>query len=76
MYEYTEKDFKKIRENEAGLSKAAFAEALGVTEDMIARIESGRSLPSTRLLFRMIRKYGIHFELSPDIKHPLLSGEG
>ncbi|CAN0175259.1 unnamed protein product [Phaeothamnion confervicola] len=43
----------------AGLSQAELARRMKTTQGTIARLESGRGLPSTRTLGRLLRRRGI-----------------
>ncbi len=51
----------------AGLSKAEVAKKMGTTQSVVARLESGRSLPSSTSLARYAAATGsrLHVELLP-----------
>jgi DNA-binding XRE family transcriptional regulator len=55
---------------EARMTQAQVAEAMGTTQAAVARLESGRAMPSTRTLERYARATGtrlrIMFERTPD----------
>ncbi|EPY00478.1 helix-turn-helix domain-containing protein [Magnetospirillum fulvum] len=42
----------------AGLSQAEVAQRMGTTQSVVARLESGRSLPSTKTLLRFAQATG------------------
>lgn len=56
----------------AGLTQAQVAERMGTTQGVIARLEGGRSMPSTRTLQRFAEATGtllrIHFVQNPQQK--------
>jgi transcriptional regulator with XRE-family HTH domain len=63
----------------AGMTQEQVARAMGTSQEAIARLESGRSLPSTRTLRRFARATGmrlrIRFEPRPaDDREPRASG--
>lgn len=49
----------------AGLSQAQLAERVGTSQSSIAKLESGRTLPTTRTLLRVAKATGtrVRFEL-------------
>lgn len=49
---------------EAGLTQEQVAEAMGTTQAVIARLESGRSMPSTRTLKRFADATGTRLRIS------------
>jgi transcriptional regulator with XRE-family HTH domain len=60
-------NFKKLR-NELNLSQRKVSLDLGVSENHIRNIESGRGNPDIKLLFRMAQYYGTSAEaLFPDL---------
>lgn len=50
---------KQIREYK-NLTQTAFGEALGVTKQAVANAESAHSLPSIKLLYRLIEKFDVN----------------
>ena len=68
--------FMKARD-EAGLTQAQVAKRMGTTQAVIARLESGRVMPSTRTLKRYAEATGhrlkIAFEPLPQKKRPTKS---
>ena len=50
--------FAKKTQKRAGLNKAQVAERMGTSQSTIARLESGRTLPSLRTLDRYARATG------------------
>ena len=50
---------KKIR-NEAGLTQAQFAKAMGVSTVLIAMIESGQKEVSKKLILRLAKEMDVH----------------
>lgn len=50
----------------AGLSQAELAERMGTSQSTIARLESGKTLPSTKTLLRFAQATGskVHLRLS------------
>lgn len=64
-YDALETEFAIAREliaarARAGLSQAQVAERMGTSQSTIARLESGRTLPSLRTLDRYARATGSH----------------
>lgn len=62
-YEALEEEFALIRtlieaRSRAGLSQAELAERMGTTQSAVARMESGRQLPSLRTLYRYAKATG------------------
>ena len=51
----------------AGLSQQELAERMGTTQPFVARLESGRNLPSLRTLLKVAKATGTkaHFDLLP-----------
>lgn len=49
---------------DAGLTQQQLAEQLDSTQSVIARLESGRSKPSTQTLQRIARATGTHLKIS------------
>ncbi len=56
----------------AGLSQAEVAERMGTTQSAVARIESGKQMPSTRTLERFARATGtlVKMSLVPNVTLP------
>jgi len=48
---------------QAGLSQQEVAERMGTTQSTVARMEAGRSLPSTRSMLRFAKATGCHLIL-------------
>ena len=48
----------------AGLTQAQLARRMGTTQAVIARLESGRTKPSTRTLERMAKATGMRLRIS------------
>jgi len=50
----------------AGLSQIEVAQRMGTTQSVVARLESGRSLPSTKTLYRFAQATGskVQFRLA------------
>lgn len=60
---------KEVRENKGTQREVAFE--LDITETHLREIESGRSVPGTRLLKRMEHYFGVSDdELFPDLNEP------
>lgn len=74
MYEVLPEDFQTIRKA-TGLGVTAFAKSVGLTRGMVYKIEDGTSLPSLYTLAKIATLYGVHFELGPNPKHPLLQSD-
>ena len=49
---------------EAGLSQEAVAQLMGTTQSVIARLESGRTLPSLKTLLKFAKATNAHLHLS------------
>lgn len=71
VYEVLPEDFEKIR-IATGLGVIAFGKTVGLSRDMVYKIEGGQSLPSLQTLQRIMDVHDVHFNLSPNSKHPLL----
>jgi putative transcriptional regulator len=56
------KNAVRVRREEAGLSQAALAEALGVSRQTVNSIETGRYDPSLPLAFAIARHFGTTIE--------------
>ena len=68
-YEALEEEFALIAEvararRRAGLSQAQLAKRMKTTQSTIARLESGRALPSTRTLSRFAKATGHRLKIS------------
>src|SRR5438874_8366327 len=68
-YDALEEEFAFILEvakarRRAGLSQAELAERMKTTQSTIARLESGRGLPSTRTLGRFAKATGYRLKIS------------
>jgi transcriptional regulator with XRE-family HTH domain len=68
-YDALEEEFALILEvakarKRAGLSQAELARRMKTTQSTIARLESGRSLPSTRTLGRFAKATGHRLKIS------------
>ena len=68
-YDALEEEFALILEvakarQRAGLSQAELAKRMKTTQSMIARLESGRGLPSTRTLGRFAKATGYRLKIS------------
>ena len=55
---------------EADMTQEDVAKAMGTTQAVIARLESGRSRPSTRTLERFARATGMRLRISFEPKKP------
>lgn len=68
-YDALEEEFALMQEvakarNRSGLSQAELARRMKTTQSTIARLESGRSLPSTRTLGRFAKATGHRLKIS------------
>lgn len=74
----TEAIAKAIRQtrNDAQLTQTQLAGLLGTTQGNIARLESGRHLPSTRILQRIARVTGTHLRIAFDRSMITVNGLG
>jgi transcriptional regulator with XRE-family HTH domain len=68
-YDALEEEFALMLEvakarNRAGLSQAELARRMNTTQSTIARLESGRGLPSTRTLGRFAKATGHRLKIS------------
>lgn len=60
----------------AGMTQEQVAEAMGTTQAVVARLESGRSMPSTRTLQRFARATGSKLRISFEPEHTAHEGSG
>ena len=72
VYQITQQSFRDVRKLEAKLTQDKFASELGISIFTVKKMESGKKLPSLRLLFDIAERYGVTFEITPEKLHPLL----
>jgi ribosome-binding protein aMBF1 (putative translation factor) len=56
--------------SEADMTQQEVAEAMGTTQAVVARLESGRAMPSTRTLQRFAKATGLRLRISFEPKPP------
>ncbi len=52
----------KTERERLGLTQAAVAEKIGISQSLIAEIESGAKQPSAEVLTKLCRRYGLRWE--------------
>jgi len=72
LYDITPDDLKEIRVDIAQMTQEQFAHALGLTKNSVQKYEAGDALPSLYVLTDIAEKFGVHFEITPERKHPIL----
>jgi transcriptional regulator with XRE-family HTH domain len=60
----------------AQMTQEQVARAMGTSQEAVARLESGRSLPSTRTLQRFAKATGMRLRISFEPQPAALAGEG
>ena len=70
-YERLGPEFELVRalidaRRQAGISQAELAEKMNTTQSVVARLESGRALPSTRTLEKVARATGTRLRIQFD----------